>query len=259
MSDAPAGKRVLITRPAHQAEEFVERLRARGFEPLLASTIAIGPPDDPLAAHRAVDDVHRYKWIVFTSQNGVDAFFDRLSSLNADARYLAGVKVAAIGKKTAERLRFNGIRADLMPDAHVSEEIGRALIEATHIGDPILIFRAQEGRDVLPEMLDDAGRRAHVVAGYKTVFGADRHFARKVGSADILTFTSASTVRGFVELLGDEANACSAARGKLIACIGPVTADAAAAAGFHVDVVAGVSTTDALLDALEAHLAAHPA
>jgi uroporphyrinogen III methyltransferase / synthase len=248
------GKRVLITRPAQQAQEFARALYARGVEPILASTIAIVPPDDPMPAHRAIDELATYRWVVFTSQNGVDAFFDRLASLDADARYLRDIKVAAIGSKTAERLRDHGVHPDLVPAAFVSEEIARALIEETHNGDRILIYRAQEARDVLPQMLEDAGREPHVVAAYKTVFDVDPHFAQKVARADVLTFTSASTVRGYVELLGSAKTACEAARNKLIACIGPVTAEAADEAGLHVDVVADIFTTDGLLDALEAHL-----
>lgn len=248
------GKRILVTRPAHQADQFARALYARGVEPILASTIAIVPPDDVHASHRAIDELSQYSWIVFTSQNGVDAFFDRLGSLDADARYIGKTKVAAIGAKTAERLREHGIRADLVPAAYISEEVGRSLIEATGEGERILIYRAQEARDVLPEMLEDAGRVPTVVAAYKTIFDIDPEFAEKVERADILTFTSASTARGFVELVGGGEKAVAAARGKLVACIGPITAEAAEAAGLHVDVVADVYTTEGLLDALEAHL-----
>ena len=249
------GKRVLITRPAEQALEFARALYARGVEPILASTIAIVPPDDVAAAHRAIDDLASYRWVVFTSQNGVDAFFDRLAALDSDARYIGATRVAAIGSKTAERLRAFGVRADLIPAAFVSEEIGRALMQATHTGDRILIYRAQEARDVLAQMLEDAGREPHVVAAYKTIFEVDPEFAQKVQRADVLTFTSASTVRGYVELLGGATAARDAARNKLIACIGPITAEAADEAGLHVDVVADVFTTEGLLDALEAHFA----
>jgi uroporphyrinogen III methyltransferase/synthase len=248
------GKRVLITRPAHQAHDFARALYARGVEPILASTIAIAPPDDPQPAHLAVDRLASYAWVVFTSQNGVDAFFERLHALDSDARLIGETKVAAIGSKTAERLRRNGVRADLVPAAFISEEVARALIEATNDGDEILIYRAQEARDVLPQMLQEAGRHPTVVAAYKTLFDADPQFAEKVESADVLTFTSASTVRGFCELLGGNARAVAAARGKIVACIGPVTADAARESGLSVDVVADVYTTDGLLDALEAHL-----
>ncbi|HUA09266.1 MAG TPA: uroporphyrinogen-III C-methyltransferase [Candidatus Acidoferrales bacterium] len=249
------GKRVLITRPAREARSFARALYARGVEPILASTIAIVAPDDTAAAHRAIDDLASYRWVVFTSQNGVDAFFDRLSALDADARYIGATKIAAIGAKTAERLRAYGLRPDLVPAAFISEEIARALIEATREGDRILVYRAQEARDVLPQMLEDAGRRAHAVAAYKTIFDVDPQFAQKVARADVLTFTSASTIRGYAELLGGSHAAIEAARGKTVACIGPVTAAAAEELGLHVDVVADVFTTDGLLDALEAHLA----
>jgi len=95
------GKRVLITRPAHQAQSFAQALYARGVEPILASTIVIGPPDDVTAAHRAIDDLAEFGWVVFTSANGVDAFFDRLASLDADSRYIGQTRVAAIGSNTA--------------------------------------------------------------------------------------------------------------------------------------------------------------
>ncbi|HTU71709.1 MAG TPA: uroporphyrinogen-III C-methyltransferase [Candidatus Baltobacteraceae bacterium] len=248
------GKRVLITRPAHQAHIFARALYARGVEPILASTIAIVRPDDAAPAHRAIDELAGYRWVVFTSQNGVDAFFERLAALDADARYIGATRVAAIGAKTAERLKAYGVRPDLVPAAFISEEIARALIEATHRGERILIYRAQEARDVLPQMLEDAGREPHVVAAYKTIFDVDPEFAQKVARADVLAFTSASTVRGFAELLDGAAAAVEAARHKLVACIGPVTAQAADELGLHVDVVADVYTTGGLLDALEAHL-----
>ena len=248
------GKRVLITRPATQSDEFAKTLQARGAEPVFASTIVIGPPDDTRPAHRAIDELASYRWVVFTSQHGVDAFFDRLAALDADARYIGATKIAAIGTKTAERLREHGIRADLVPSAFISEELARALIEASKDGDHILIYRAQEARDVLPEMLEDAGRKPKIVAAYKTGFKSDAEFVQKVASADVLTFTSASTLKGFAEALGGGHAAAQAARGKLVACIGPITAEAASELGVHVDVVADVSTTDGLLDVLEMHL-----
>jgi uroporphyrinogen III methyltransferase / synthase len=249
------GKKVLITRPGKHAERFARTLYARGVEPILGSTIVIGPPDDNAPAHAAIDDLARYAWVVFTSQNGVDAFFDRLDALDADARYLGATKVAAVGAKTAERLRERGVRSDLVPAAYVGEEIARALIEASQIGDEVLIYRAQEARDVLPEMLAGADRKPHVVAAYKTSFDADPDFAQKVARADILTFTSASTVRGFAELLGGAESARNAASGKIVACIGPITAETAQTLGLHAGVVADVFTTEGLLAALEAHLA----
>ena len=247
------GKRVLLTRPARQAEGLASALYARGAEPMLAPTIAIEPPDDPHGGHRAIDDLAKYAWIVFSSQNAVDAFFDRLNSLDADARYIGRAKVAAIGTRTAQRLRENGVRADLIPAEFVSEEIAPALIAAAKTGDRVLVYRAQDARDVLPQMLEDAGLRVTIADAYKTRFAHEPEFPQKVARADVLTFTSASTVQGFVEALGGDAAAVEAARGKAIACIGPVTAEAARECGLQVDIVADVFTTSGLLDALEAY------
>ncbi len=247
------GKRVLITRAIEQAGEFARALAGRGAEPIVAPTIVIEPPDDQLAAHRSIDELSSYAWVVFTSANGVDAFFDRLASLDADARYVGGVKVAAIGDKTAERLARYGLRPDIVPAEFVSEEIARALIEAAHPGDRILVFRAQDARDILPQMLADAGLEPTVVAAYRTAFVSDPDFGEKVRRADVLTFTSASTVRGFVGQFENGARAVDAAREKTIACIGPITTEAAREAGLQVDVVADTFTTDGLIIALEAH------
>jgi uroporphyrinogen III methyltransferase / synthase len=249
------GKRVLVTRAGHQADAFAWALLSRGAEPILAPTIAIVPPDDAGSADRAIEQLASYAWIVFTSQNGVDAFFAHLGVRDADARAIGRARVAAIGERTAEVLRSYGVRADLVPSEFVSEEIGRALIERSQSGDRILLFRAQEARDVLPQMLEDAKLRVTVAAAYKAVAATDPAFAQKVARADVLTFTSASTVRSFSSLLGGDAQAASAASGKLTACIGPVTAHAASQVGLEVDVVAHVYTTAGLLFALEAHFA----
>ncbi len=252
------GKRVLITRPERQAHDFANALIERGVEPILAPAIVIGPPDDPRAARRAVDDIGSFAWVVFTSQNGVDAFFARLHESDRDARALAGVKIAAIGSSTASRLQHYGLRADLVPATFVSEAVGDALIAATASGDRVLIYRAQEARDVLPAMLERAQRAPTVVAAYKTAFARDPDFSEKVARADVLTFTSASTVHGFAALLGGNDAAVNAARGKCIACIGPITRDAAQAIGLHVDVLADVFTADGLLAALAGHYASTP-
>ncbi|HLX26570.1 MAG TPA: uroporphyrinogen-III C-methyltransferase [Candidatus Cybelea sp.] len=247
------GKRVLITRTGQQSKTLAWELMTRGAEPIVAPTIAIEPPDDPTGHDIALEALGSYAWIVFTSQNGVDRFFDRLAERHADARAIGSLRVAAIGERTAQRLLDRGVRADAVPEEFVAEEVARAVIERSSAGDRILIYRAQEARDVLPRMLHDAGRTVSVVAAYKTVVPNDPHFAAKVARADVLTFTSASTVRGFAKLLGGDAAAAEAVRGKCVACIGPITARTARDAGLHVDVTAERYTTLGLLAALEAY------
>lgn len=254
--DGLFGKRVLVTRAGPQSSTFANALLARGAEPIVAPTIEITAPDDPLPARRVLDGLGAYEWLVFTSQNGVDAFFAALDSRDEDARALGAARVAAIGDRTAERLRGHGIRADLVPGAFVGEKIARALIERAAPGDRVLIYRAQEARDALPRMLEEAGLRPDVVAAYKTVFAQPPNFHDAVARAVVLTFTSASTVRGFCAALGGDAAAADAARGKCVACIGPITAQSATEAGLAVDVIATVYTTAGLIDALEAYFAA---
>jgi uroporphyrinogen III methyltransferase / synthase len=249
------GQRVLITRAGEQSRSLAWALIARGAQPILAPTIAFAAPDDSTEAEKALDALRSFAWLVFTSRNGVDAFFERLSARNADARAIGSAKIAAIGERTAARLRRYGVRAEVVPETFVGEEVARVVIERSQPGDRVLVYRAQDARDVLPRMLEEAGRVATVVAAYKTVTPNDPEFAKKAASSDVLTFTSASTVRGFAELLGGEPAAAQLAQGKRVACIGPITARAATDAGLHVDVVAGTYTTGGLLDALEAHFA----
>jgi uroporphyrinogen III methyltransferase/synthase len=249
------GKRVLITRTGQQSKIFAWELMARGAEPIVAPAIAIEPPDDASAGDRALEALASFTWIVFTSQNGVDRFFETLTAHDADARAIGAARVAAIGERTAQRLSDHGVRADVVPEEFVAEEVARAVIGQSRVGDRVLVYRAQEARDVLPRMLEAAGRAVTLVAAYKTVVPNDPHFAAKAARADILTFTSASTVRGFAQLLGGDSAAAEAARGKCVACIGPITARAARDAGLHVGVMADRYTTAGLLDALEAHYA----
>ncbi|HEY2475352.1 MAG TPA: uroporphyrinogen-III C-methyltransferase [Candidatus Cybelea sp.] len=254
-SGALFGKRVLITRAGEQSAAFAGALLGRGAEPILAPAIAIEALADATASDDVFAELSSYAWLVFTSQNGVDAFFARLAARGGDARRIGATKVAAIGERTAERLRANGVVADLVPPVFVGEEVARAIIAQSAQGDRVLLYRALEARDVLPKMLSDAGRPVTIVAGYRTVVPQDPAYAEKVARADVLTFTSASTVRGFVALLGERLSPAEAARGRCVACIGPITANAAAQAGLKVDVVASVFTTQGLLEALEANFA----
>lgn len=251
-TDSPlSGKRVLVTRPAHQSAEFAAALRERGAEPVLAPTIAMLPPDDSASAALAVSRASEYSWIVFTSANGVRAFFRQMSARREDARTFGSARIAAIGIKTSQALLQMHVYADLVPQSYVAEDLADALIAASKPSDRMLIYRAEEARDVLPERLRAAGREADVVAAYKTIFTDDPDFAQKVADSDILTFTSASTVRGFAHNLHGIAAAAHAAEGKLVACIGPITAEEARKTNLDVGVVADEFTADGLLQALE--------
>ncbi|MEO6991814.1 MAG: uroporphyrinogen-III synthase, partial [Candidatus Baltobacteraceae bacterium] len=242
------GKRVLVTRPAGGADAFVAALWEAGAEPVCAPAIAFEPPDDERAADEGVRYVRAYAWVVFTSANGVRAFFERLARQGGDGRRLGDVRIAAIGPKTAAALEPVGLRADFVASAYVAETLAAELFAGTRAGDRILLYRAQEARDVLPQTLRERGRSVDVVAAYKTVHTRDPEFAAAAAATDVWTFTSASTVAGF---MANVPNATALREGKIVGCIGPVAAEAARAAGLAPDVVADEYTSEGLLRALE--------
>jgi uroporphyrinogen III methyltransferase/synthase len=249
------GKRVLVTRPEDRQDEFARELLRAGAEPILAPAIAITPPDDPRAAEQATHDPGRYSWVVFTSVNGVRVFFDYLDARRDDARIFGKAKIAAIGLKTSQALLRRNVYADAVPHRYIAEDLADLLIASSREGDAMLIYRAAEARDVLPDKLNAAGRPATVVDAYKSVFAADPLFAERVGRSDIVTFTSASTVNGFIHNLGGAEAARAACAKKIVACIGPVTAQAASDAGLPVHVVAQEYTVEGLIEALRAEAA----
>jgi uroporphyrinogen III methyltransferase/synthase len=248
------GKRVLVTRARESADEFADKLWERGAEPVIAPAIAIGPPDDPAPARAAIANLETYAWVVFTSQNGVDACFDALRAEGGDARRFGHAKVAAIGSKTAARLMAHGVRAEFVPADFVAEHVAEGLLERTGTGERILVYGAQEMREVLARTLRDANRHVDAVAAYKTSHVVDANLATLAESTDVWTFTSASTVASFVE---NVPGAGDLAQTKIVACIGPVTANAALEAGISVDVVADEFTVDGLILALEGVHAIH--
>jgi len=253
------GKRVLVTRPAHQQCEIAAALRALGAEPVCIPTIEIFEPQAGGDAVDVLNDLKLYGWIVFTSANGVEAFFRNLHESGKDARAIGTGRVAAIGPGTARALHDRGIVADLIPARYIAEEVAAALLPLTQSGERILIYRAEVAREELIDALRDSQREPRVVAAYATRTAHAGDFAQRVAACDILTFTSASTVNGFVENAGGQPAARELVRGKLVACIGPVTAAAATSAGMNVAVVAEEFTAQGLVEALVRHAETAPA
>jgi len=252
------GKRVLVTRPAHQSEDFARMLRDEGAEPVLAPAIRIEPPPDPAPLQTAVRDMG-YDWVVFTSANGVRRFFAEVEAQGRDARLLGGARVCAIGPATDATLREHGVRADVIPEEYKGEGAAKAILEAGDVaGVRILLPRAEVAREALPEMMREAGAEVDVVPAYRTL-GTSEDAAIAIRDAihrrtvDVLTFTSPSTVREVANALGDHADAV--ADGFTVACIGPITGQAAADRGWPVHVVPEDYTAEGLVDALREHFA----
>jgi uroporphyrinogen III methyltransferase/synthase len=246
---------VLVTRPRDRSPGFLVELKARGAIALIAPVVSIEPPDDPAPFRHALAHLHEFDWCVFTSVNGVDAFSTTFDAPRHVARALRGLRVAAIGTQTAQRLERYGVADVIVPGEHINEALAASIAERANPGARILIVRAQEGRDVLPDALRAHGFDPLVVAAYRTSLTETPNFLGDAQSADAIVFASGSAVRGFVAAAGGAELALDLASGKAIACIGPIVAEAARAAGLTVDVVAVPYTGLGLIEALASHFA----
>ena len=236
------GHRVVVTRSRSQASELTRRLVERGASVVEVPVIEIDDPSDGgVGLTAALGDLAATDWLVVTSPNGAARVCGRLR----DARDLAGVRVAAIGPGTAAVLADHGIRADLLPPEFVAESLLEAFPDPPPGGGRVVIARAEVARDVLDRGLRDRGWDVRVVAAYRTVAATvEPAVLERVRSADVVTFTSSSTVARFVEAVGSDAVPAT------VACIGPVTAGTARDLGLHVDVEAPVHTIEGLVAAL---------
>ena len=246
------GKRILVTRARAQASALTEKLTALGASCIETPVIRITPPADNYAAlDHAIGELHSYHWVIFTSVNGVEHFFARLAHAEKDTRALGYAKVAAIGSATAEALRAHGIHADLVPKEFRAEAVVDALKDILPPRAHILLSRAQEARDVLPESLRAHGAAVDVVAAYETVpemdGGAELAARLTNGEIDFVTFTSSSTVKNLVQQIGN----ITPLQQVKIACIGPVTADTARNFALEPDIVAETYTIDGLVNAIK--------
>jgi len=240
------GRSVVVTRAREQASGLAQRLTELGAEVIEAPAIRIVPRESE-ALDRAVARIERYALVCLTSPNGVRLFAEALMRRGRDARALAGAIVATIGPGTAEALARFGIGADVVPERSVAESLVEALAAVPVEGRHVLIARAADARDVLPDALSDRGAEVDVVALYDTVAEplAERTVASAEG-ADYVTFTSSSTVRFFLEALGDRPFP-EAAR---VVSIGPITSEEARRLGLEVHVEATRHDIDGLVEAL---------
>lgn len=247
------GRRILVTRARHQASALSRLLSERGAQPVELPAIDIQHLTDTTELDQAVRRLDQYHWLIFTSVNGVEAFFKRLHSLKLDARNLHGLKVGAIGPATTKALEQKGIAPDYCPTVYTSEGLIDGLRSWNVAGQRFLLPRADIADRRLTEGITRLGGEVHEVAVYRTVPAAGvLSRARKLlssGEIDVITFTSASTVSNLVAALRDEVAVNSAK----VACIGPKTADAATKAGLKVDVVASEHTIPGLVAAIEGY------
>jgi uroporphyrinogen III methyltransferase / synthase len=244
------GRRIVVTRARTQASGLAAALRGLGAEVVELPAIRIEPRIENDDVRVAVERIGDYALVCLTSPNGAHLLFEALRNADCDARALANASVAAIGPGTARALAEHGIAADVVPERFVAEALVEALAPIEVEGRRVLVARAAEARDVLPDALHKRGAEVDVVALYETVRERpDPAAVNTAQSADYVTFTSSSTVRNLTEVLGDRFP-----RDARIVSIGPVTSEAARAAGLEVDVEAKRHDVDGLLAALLDHI-----
>lgn len=250
------GKRVIITRAREQAGEFTEILKLYGADTVEFPTIEVAPPESWEGLDRAISHIGEYDWLVFTSVNGVVYFLERLMARGEDVRSLKGIKLCAIGPRTAKEIEKMGIRVDLMPEEYVAEAVVEQMGREELKGKKVLIPRAEIARDILPDALKEMGARVEVVTAYRTICPKrDVGWIKKLlqgGEVAVITFTSSSTVRNFVEMFG-AGEARSLLEGVRVASIGPITSKTAEELGLRVDIRPEDSTIPSLAEAIVSH------
>ena len=256
------GKRILVTRAREQASALSDALLALGAEPVEFPTIRIVPRAEAPALLAAIQHIGAYRWLVFTSTNSVDQFGIWLTRAGKDSRALAGLKVAAIGPATAHQVTIKlGIVADYIPAEAVAEAVLSGWPDPEMSGTSVLIPRAAEAREVLPEGLRNLGARVDVIPVYDTVLDTSSADALldelKNGQLTALTFTSSSTVTNFLEAIGspDEATLKSLLSDVDVFVIGPITARTLRDAGIEPNVSAEKHTIPGLIEAISGYYA----
>ncbi|MDD5350398.1 MAG: uroporphyrinogen-III C-methyltransferase [Chthoniobacteraceae bacterium] len=229
------GKRIVVTRSRAQAGALSEALRALGADAYELPTIRIEPPADLLEFGQLVQDSHTYDWIIFTSANGVDAFFQMFFKLYDDTREIGGVRLAAVGAATAARLRALHLHVDLEPESFVAEAVVKAFAKDHSVeNEKILVIRPEKARDVLLREFTQMGAIVDEAIAYRTVPETDLPGITRFREegADLVTFASSSAVENFMALK------LPLPAGMQTASIGPVTSKTMRELGLRVDIEA---------------------
>ena len=239
------GKKILNTRARLQASKLTKKLEELGAEVIEFPTIKItNPTDNYKKMDFAIKNLQKYDWIIFTSTNGVEKFFERLNAFNLDSRAI-NAKIAVIGSATAEKLKNFGIIADLVPKEFFAESLIESFKNIS--AKEILIVRAEKARDILPEELKKICEKVEVVPAYKTISAVENVENVKnllnEGKIDFITFTSSSTVENFVQAVGAE----NLKKAKKVA-IGPITAQTLENFGIDAEIIAKKFTIEGLVD-----------
>ena len=258
-----SGIRLLVGRAKHQAGALSAELRRRGAEVLEIPFIEIRKPKSFKPLETALKSLHTYDWLILTSVNGVEAVWERMSKLHLTNTLLSDMRIAAIGPATSKAIEQRGASVDVVPKEYVAESVVKSMKRKVQ-GKRVLLVRAKVARDVIPTELRKAGAHVDVVEAYETVVPqSSRARLRAVlknprKRPDVVTFTSSSTVRNFVELLGSSKKSRHKNLvGIRMASIGPVTSATLREVGLPVDIAAGEFTIPGLVSAIVGAVAHH--
>ncbi len=247
-----SGKSILITRAGHQASAFVSLVREHGGVPILFPTIEIVEPTSWDRVDRAIESLYMYDGLIFTSANGVEAFFKRLGG---EVSSLRSKLVYVVGEKTAKAAGDRGLTVTLMPEKFTSFELANRIEQQDLKGKTFLFPRGNLGKDILQDTLKLLGANIDSLAVYETQKPRDQDLLPireqlLEGKVDVLTFTSPSTFVNFASCFKAE-EVKKIIETSTIAAIGPATAKAIKDAGFETDIIPNASTIESLVEAIE--------
>ncbi len=248
------GKRVVVTRSPQQAAELSRKLEEAGAVPLELPLIQIQPYFDPQTAEEVFAEIAQYDWLVFTSANGVKYFFEQFFKHFEDIRSLGFLRIAAVGKGTAKAIKAHHLKIDLIPDEATSEALAEALCQEQSLDSvKILLVTGNINRDILEKKLNEAAAIVDTFPVYQTLKSDLTNDPAAISfrqqGADVVIFTSPSTVKSFVDQ-ASHLQLEKEARHPLTCSIGPVTSDAMRKAGMSVGIEAVEATLDGIVQAL---------
>ncbi len=252
-----AGRRILITRARGQAKEFSNLLEGYGAQVFSFPTIEIVPPEDWPPLDKAIERLHTYDWVIFTSVNGVKSFAQRLKEKGVDIAAIAGKEICAIGPRTKEELEGMGLKVTFLPPEYRAEGVAEGLKARGIKGGNILLPRAKGARRILPDALKKAGGVVDEVEAYRALKPTgSRDSLEEIlrRGIDVVTFTSSSTVRNFMDLLSER----RFIDGVKVAVIGPVTWETARRYGLEPAIIPSEYTIPALAEAIVEHFKGFP-
>ena len=252
-----SGTRVVIGRAKAQAASLAKLLRQRGAAVTAIPFIEIRKPKSFKPLDEALQGILEYDWLILTSVNGVEALFERMKKLRMEPGWIAHLRIAAIGPATKEAIEKHGLDVHVVPKEYVAESVVKALKKKVE-GRRVLLVRAKVARDVIPNELCRAGAAVDVIEAYETVLPKSSRAQLMAAlkdhrkRPDVITFTSSSTARNFVELIGEKAAYSGMLDGVKLASIGPVTTATLKELGLKADIKAKEYTIPGLVEAIEA-------